>query len=326
MRIIGTGSALPKKIVTNDMLSEFLDTGDEWIVPRTGIRKRHVISDENIEDLGAEAAMNAIKMSGLDISEIDYFICSNVINEYITPGLSCIISEKIGLSCPCIDINCACPGFIYAMDIAESHFQAGRVKNVLIVCAEEPTRMTDWHDRSTCVLFGDGAAAAVFTAGNNMKGIRLHSQPSTDKIWQKRKLEPTPYITKDETTVPVINKEKHRADKEYLWMVRSVMERLVIFHYDKGSRAGSVIESLANQYHFKGYLQCDGFAGYETAFKTNPDVRLVNCLAHIRRHFGQALDESRELAEHGLTQIQLVYKIFPGCVNQIPELFLHTVD
>ena len=85
MRIIGTGSALPKKIVTNDMLSEFLDTGDEWIVPRTGIRKRHVISDENLEDLGAEAAMNAIKMSGLDISDIDYFICSNVINEYITP-------------------------------------------------------------------------------------------------------------------------------------------------------------------------------------------------------------------------------------------------
>lgn len=208
MRIIGTGSALPKKIVTNDMLSEFLDTGDDWIVPRTGIRKRHVISDENIEDLGAEAAMNAIKMSGLDISEIDYFICSNVINEYITPGLSCIISEKIGLSCPCIDINCACPGFIYAMDIAESHFQAGRVKNVLIVCAEEPTRMTDWHDRSTCVLFGDGAAAAVFTAGNNMKGIRLHSQPSTDMIWQKRKLEPTPYITKEEVDVPLQMKGK----------------------------------------------------------------------------------------------------------------------
>ena len=121
------------------------------------------------------------------------------------------------------------------------------------------------------------------------------------------------YAQADETTVPVINKEKHRADKEYLWMVRSVMERLVIFHYDKGSRAGSVIESLANQYHFKGYLQCDGFAGYETAFKTNPDVRLVNCLAHIRRHFEQALDESRELAEHGLTQIQLVYKIEHGC-------------
>lgn len=129
----------------------------------------------------------------------------------------------------------------------------------------------------------------------------------------KREVFSCDYVQADETTIPVINKERHRADKEYLWMVRSVMEKLVIFHYDKGSRAGSVIESLANQYHFKGYLQCDGFAGYETAFKTNPDVRLVNCLAHIRRHFEQALDESRELAEHGLTQIQLIYKIEHGC-------------
>lgn len=121
------------------------------------------------------------------------------------------------------------------------------------------------------------------------------------------------YVQADETTVPVINKEKHKADKEYLWMVRSVMEKLVIFHYEKGSRAGSVIESLANQYNFKGYLQCDGFAGYETAFKTNPDVRLLNCLVHIRRHFEQALDENREIAEHGLTQIQHVYKIERCC-------------
>ena len=119
------------------------------------------------------------------------------------------------------------------------------------------------------------------------------------------------YVQADETTVPVINREKHRADKEYLWMVRSVMEKLVIFHYDGGSRAGVVIESLANQY--KGYLQCDGFAGYETAFKTNPDVRLLNCLVHIRRHFEQALDENREMAQHALTQIQHIYKIERRC-------------
>ena len=121
------------------------------------------------------------------------------------------------------------------------------------------------------------------------------------------------YVQADETTVPVINREKHRADKEYLWMVRSVMERLVIFHYDGGSRAGAVIESLANQYNFKGYLQCDGFAGYETAFKANPDVRLLNCLVHIRRHFEQALDENREMAQHALTQIQHIYKIERQC-------------
>ena len=121
------------------------------------------------------------------------------------------------------------------------------------------------------------------------------------------------YVQADETTVPVINREKHKADKEYLWMVRSVMEKLVIFHYDEGSRAGTVIESLAKQYHFKGYLQCDGFAGYETAFKTNPDVRLLNCLVHIRRHFEQALDENKEMAEHALTQIQHIYRIEHCC-------------
>lgn len=129
----------------------------------------------------------------------------------------------------------------------------------------------------------------------------------------KREVFSCDYVQADETTVPVINREKHRADKEYLWMVRSVMEKLVIFHYNKGSRAGAVIESLANQYHFKGYLQCDGFAGYETAFRTNPDVRLLNCLVHIRRHFEQALNENREMAEHGLTQIQHIYKIERCC-------------
>ena len=121
------------------------------------------------------------------------------------------------------------------------------------------------------------------------------------------------YVQADETTTPVINKETHKAAKEYLWMVRAVMERLVIFHYDQGSRAGAVIESLANRYNFKGYLQCDGFAGYETAFKTKPDVRLVNCMVHIRRHFEQALDENRQMAEHALREIQHLYRIEHIC-------------
>ena len=121
------------------------------------------------------------------------------------------------------------------------------------------------------------------------------------------------YVQADETTTPVINKETHKAVKEYLWMVRAVMERLVLFYYDQGSRAGAVIESLANRYNFRGYLQCDGFAGYETAFKTNPDVLLVNCMVHIRRHLEQALDENRPMAEHGLKEIQHLYKIEHMC-------------
>ena len=121
------------------------------------------------------------------------------------------------------------------------------------------------------------------------------------------------YNQADETTTPVIDREKKKAAKEYLWMVRAVMERLVVFHYDQGSRAGAVIEKLANKYHFKGYLQCDGFAGYETAFKTSPDVTLVNCMVHIRRHFEKALDENKAAAEHALTQIQHLYKIEHMC-------------
>jgi transposase len=121
------------------------------------------------------------------------------------------------------------------------------------------------------------------------------------------------YNQADETTTPVIDHSRKKTAREYLWMVRAVMERLVIFHYDRGSRAGAVIEDLANKHNFKGYLQCDGFAGYETAFKANPGVTLVNCMVHIRRHFLKALDENRPVAEHALGEIRQLYKIEHMC-------------
>lgn len=203
MRIAGTGSVLPKKVVTNEMLSRFLDTSDEWIRTRTGVVSRHVISDEKLEDMAVEAALKALDNAGMMADELDFIICSNVVNEYVTPQLSCIIQGGIGASCPCMDINCACAGFIYALEIAESFYHAGRVKNVLVVSAEEPTRMTDWADRRTCVLFGDGAGAAVLTPGDNIRSIRLSASSSTDKLWQYRLLQPTPYITKEEADVPL---------------------------------------------------------------------------------------------------------------------------
>ena len=202
-KIIGTGSALPQKIITNEMLSGFLDTSDEWITTRTGVKSRHVISDENLEDLAIAAALKSLADASLRPDELDFIICSNVVNEYVTPQLSCIIQGGIGASCPCIDINCACAGFIHAVEIAESFYKAGRVKNVLVVCAEEPTRMTDWSDRRTCVLFGDGAGAAVLGPGNNIRSIKLSASSATEKLWQYRLLHPTPYITKQEKDVPL---------------------------------------------------------------------------------------------------------------------------
>lgn len=203
MKISGTGSALPKQVVTNDMLSQFLDTSDEWIRTRTGVSSRFVISDEMLEELAAEAAVKAMKDAGVKAEDLDFIICSNVVNEYITPQLSCIIQGAIGAGCPCIDINCACAGFIHAVEIAEAFYQAGKVRNVLIVCAEEPTRMTDWSDRRTCVLFGDGAGAAVLTPGDNIKSVKLSASSATEKLWQYRTLQPTPYITKEEMDVPL---------------------------------------------------------------------------------------------------------------------------
>ncbi len=206
MKILGTGSSLPTKQVSNDDLSKFLDTNDEWIFPRTGIKSRHIISSEKLEDLALDAARKALDNAGVDAGELDMLICSNVVNEFITPSLSCIVASKLGISCPCFDINCACPGFIYAMDMADSYFRSGKVKKVLIVCAEEPTRMIDWSDRSTCVLFGDGAGAAVFGEGDNLRGTRLSAQPDPDKLYEIHKLQPTPYITKEEADVPLVMK------------------------------------------------------------------------------------------------------------------------
>ena len=128
MKISGTGSVLPKKVVTNEMLSRFLDTSDEWITTRTGVRTRHVISDEKLDEMAVEAAQKALDDAGMNPEDLDFIICSNVVNEYVTPQLSCIIQGGIGAACPCIDINCACAGFIYALEIAESFYKAGKVK------------------------------------------------------------------------------------------------------------------------------------------------------------------------------------------------------
>ena len=204
MKIIGTGSAHPKCCVTNAMLEQFLDTTDEWITERTGIKERLVISSEKLEDMAVAAANKALEDANLTAKDIDFIICSNVVNEYVTPALSCIIQGKIGATCPTLDINAACAGFIFAMDMAEDKIRCKKAKNILIVCAEEPSRMVSWQNRSTSVLFGDGAGAAVVTEGDELKAISLTTSSLTDVLYYQRKLEPTPYIDKEENFEPLV--------------------------------------------------------------------------------------------------------------------------
>ena len=204
MKISGIGSSLPKQVVTNQMLAEILDTSDEWITTRTGIKERRVLSSEYVVDLGVDAAKKALADANMEPQDLDFVICANVVNEYVTPALSCIIKEKIGAKCPYIDLNGACVGFIYACDIAEAYYKIGRVKNVLVVCAEAPAHMLDWHDRTCAVLFGAGAGAAVLTPGDNIITTRLTSSDGWDRLYEMHDLQWCPYDTKGKTNLPLV--------------------------------------------------------------------------------------------------------------------------
>lgn len=203
MRIIGTGSMLPQKMVTNEQLSQFVDTSDEWIRERTGIETRCVLSTESLEELATEAAKQALDDAGILPTQLDYIICSNMVNEYVIPSMASIVGGHIGSQCPAYDLNAACTGFLYAMDMAEALLQSGRAENILIISAEAPTRIVDWNDRRTCVLFGDGAAAVVVTRGKALRSIKVSSKSDKSVLYYRRSLEPTPFLIRDKNTGPL---------------------------------------------------------------------------------------------------------------------------
>ena len=165
-RIAGTGSYLPEKVLTNADLAEFVDTSDEWIVSRTGIRERHVAADgETTGDLAYHAAVRALEAAGVDASELDLIVLGTTTPDLIFPSTACLLQHRLGANgCPAFDVNAACSGFIYALSVADKFIRSGAAKTALVVGAETLTRMLDWNDRSTCVLFGDGAGAVVLKA------------------------------------------------------------------------------------------------------------------------------------------------------------------
>jgi len=176
--ILGTGSALPARTVTNDDLTEFLDTSDEWISSRTGIRKRHVLTTETVTELTVHAARKALEMSGTRPEELDCIICPTAVGDWISPSTACMVQKELGASCPAFDINAACSGFMYGLDAADGWFVRKKAKKILVAAVEGISRLLNWHDRSTCVLFGDGAGAAVLGEGNALQYIHLTAEGS----------------------------------------------------------------------------------------------------------------------------------------------------
>ncbi len=175
-RIAGTGSYLPERILTNSELEAMVDTTDEWIVTRTGIRERHIIADgETTSDMALHASRRAIQAAGIEAREIDMIIVATTTPDRTFPSTACLLQDKLGIaSCPAFDLQAVCSGFVYALATADSFIKSGAVKHVLVVGADAMSRITDWSDRSNCILWGDGAGAVVVQASKEPGIISSH--------------------------------------------------------------------------------------------------------------------------------------------------------
>ena len=176
-RIIGTGSYLPPKVVTNFDLEKTLDTSDDWITARTGIKERRIVTDQNTCDLALEASIKALSMAELKPEDIDLIILSTTTPDKIFPATATILQNRIGASCPAFDLQAVCAGFVFALTTAQQYIENGAAKNILVVGSETMSRIVDWNDRSTAILFADGAGAVILSADNNtgIKHSKLYS-------------------------------------------------------------------------------------------------------------------------------------------------------
>lgn len=162
IKICGTGSALPARTVTNDDLSKIMDTSDEWISSRTGIRSRHLAVEETTTGMSVAAAKHAMEEAGLQAEKLDLIIAATLSPDHVLPTLACEVQAALGATnAVAFDLHAACSGFLFSMNTAAAYMQSGVYKNALIIGAETLSKMMDWNDRGTCVLFGDGAGAAV---------------------------------------------------------------------------------------------------------------------------------------------------------------------
>ena len=175
-RIAGTGSYLPEKLLTNEDLAKQVDTSDEWIRSRTGIRERHIAAEgETTGDLGYQAALRALEAAGVDASEIDMIVVGTTTPDLIFPSTACLIQARLGISgCAAMDVNAACSGFLYALSVADKFIRCGDVKTALVIGSETLSRIIDWTERTTCVLFGDGAGAVVLKADTETGILSTH--------------------------------------------------------------------------------------------------------------------------------------------------------
>ncbi len=185
-RITGTGSYLPEKVLTNQDLEKMVDTTDEWIRDRTGITKRHIAADEQSTcDLAEQAARNALEAAGKSTDEIDLIIVATTTPDRVFPSTACLVQQRLDIhGCAAFDVQAVCTGFVYALSIADKFIKTGSAKCALVIGAETLSRIVDWTDRSTCVLFGDGAGAVILEASEEpgILSTHIHADGSYENL------------------------------------------------------------------------------------------------------------------------------------------------
>ncbi len=182
IKILGTGSYVPDNIVTNEDLTKLVDTSDEWIVQRVGVKERHISVDETAADMAVKAAKSAMDNAGVKPCDIDLIIAATISAETLCPTVSGIVQKEIGANCPAFDISSACSGFLFALDTAVSYMARGNYKNILVIGAERLSKLVDWTDRGTCVIFGDGAGAFVIAPGDGYLSSMLYTNGGNEVI------------------------------------------------------------------------------------------------------------------------------------------------
>ena len=244
-QILGTGSFAPEKIVTNDDLSHMVENSDEWNPTRVGGRERHVCTTESNTEMGVAASLAALENAGVRPEELDLIIGATISADTISPGLAGMVQNRIGATCPCFDMNVACPGFLFALDVAAGFFARKVVKKVLVVSSERMSGLLDWNDRGTCVIFGDGAGAAVLGEGDNYLASTLSTLGGDDVISIPTKWDNSPFYERElgKNVVHMQGQETYKfAVTSMVRDVRLVMEQAGI----TGEQVKAVIPHQAN--------------------------------------------------------------------------------
>jgi len=203
--VLGTGMYVPPLVVTNDDIAKIVDTNDEWVMQRVGVRERHISVDETAADMGYKAALAALDNSGVKKDELDLILVASVSGESASPSVSCLIQEKLGVHCMTLDISAACSAFIFLLESAAGFYARGRVKKVLVVGAERLSRIVDWKDRGTCVIFADGAGAMVLGEGDCFIDSIFDVKGGSDVIDIPNHVGESPFYTRVQEKAPFIH-------------------------------------------------------------------------------------------------------------------------